>query len=297
MKPRALAVLVLVVTIALSFGVLLIPLLRYYPVSAVLIVGAGLYLSMYLTLIAGKRLLGTLLAMGITFVSIAGRIDNGLATLMIVALVLAVVIAVVSQWLVYPLFPEPRDLPAAADDAQTPEQSTWFALRSTLIVMPAYLLALINPSQYLMTIMKSVALSQQATLVDARRAGRELLGSTFAGGLLAVLLWTGLSLAPTLWMYTLWMSAAALYVGCKLYGVLETTVAPSFWVNTIVTMLILLGPAVQDSASGDDAAAAFAVRFLTFVGVTIYAWVALATLEAWRARRRGRAGFTAPLPG
>ena len=83
-------------------------------------------------------------------------------------------------------------------------------------------------------------------------------------------------------------------VGCKLYGVLRTSVAPSFWVNAIVTMLILLGPAVQDSANGDDAAAAFAVRFLTFIGVTVYAWCAIAFLEAWRARRRRAVPATAP---
>jgi hypothetical protein len=160
-------------------------------------------------------------------------------------------------------------------------------------VLPAYLLALTNPQQYLMTIMKSVSLGQQASMVDARHAGRELLGSTFAGGFLAVLLWWALSMQPTLWMYFLWMLAAGLYVGCKLFGVLKTRVAPSFWINTFVTMLILLGPAVEDSANGQDALAAFLIRFSTFVGVTLYAWVAIAFLEGWRARRLAASGVTA----
>ncbi|MEE4108416.1 MAG: hypothetical protein V2I24_03660, partial [Halieaceae bacterium] len=77
-----------------------------------------------------------------------------------------------------------------------------------------------------------------------------------------------------------------LYVGCKLYGVLRTTVAPSFWVNALVTMLILLGPAVEDTASGKDAVTAFGLRFATFIGVTLYAWVAIAALERWREARR-----------
>jgi hypothetical protein len=136
-----------------------------------------------------------------------------------------------------------------------------------------------------MTIMKSVSLGQQATVVDVHHAGRELLGSTFAGGVLAVIFWALLTVYPTLWMFTLWMAAAALYVGCKLYGVLRTTVAPSFWVNALVTMLILLGPAVEDTASGRDALTAFLVRFVTFIGVTLYAWLAIAALERWR---RGR---------
>jgi hypothetical protein len=41
-----------------------------------------------------------------------------------------------------------------------------------------------------------------------------------------------------------------------------------------VTMLILLGPAVEDSASGKDVYAAFAVRMGLFVAVTLYAWPA-----------------------
>lgn len=286
MGPKALVGLVLVLVVSQTVGLLLIPVLRYYPASAVLIVGVGLYLSMYMTLIAGKRLLGTLLAVGFTLISVAGSIDNGLATLVIQALVLAVATAVLCQWVVYPLFPEPRPAAAAPESVSSTTASNWLALRAALIVMPAYLLALTNPSQYLMTIMKSVSLSQQATLVDARHAGRELLGSTFVGGLLAVLLWLLLSIHPSLWMYTLWMTAAGLYAGCKLFGVLATRVAPSFWSNAFVTMLILLGPAVEDSVSGEGAAAAFAVRFATFVGVTVYAWLAIALLEGWRSRRR-----------
>jgi hypothetical protein len=288
LAPRALLGLLLVVVIALTVGVLLIPLLRYFPVTAILVVAAGLYLSMYLTLIRGKRLLGTFLTIGFTLISVAGSLSSVLATTIIASLVLAIATAVLCQWVVYPLFPEPATTAAvpAGEEATTEATSNWLALRATLIVLPAYLLALTNPQQYLMTIMKSVSLGQQASMVDARHAGRELLGSTFAGGLLAVLFWWALTLQPDLWMFFLWMLAASLYVGCKLFGVLPTRVAPSFWVNAIVTMLILLGPAVEDSANGKDAVVAFAVRFSTFIGVTLYAWVAIAFLEGWRERRQ-----------
>jgi hypothetical protein len=151
--------------------------------------------------------------------------------------------------------------------------------------MPAYLLALTNPAQYLMTIMKSVSLGQQASLVDARHAGRELIGSTFVGGVMAILFWFLLKFTPTLWMFSLWTAAFALYTAAKIYRLLPTRFAPSFWINALVTMLILLGPAVEDSANGKDALAGFLVRFTTFVGVTLYAWAAISVLEYWRERR------------
>jgi hypothetical protein len=220
-------------------------------------------------------------------ISVAGSVDTLLATTVIKSLGLAIASAVVCQWLVYPFFPEASTVsaPSPGDPGDEESLSNWLAIRAALIVMPAYLLALNNPSQYLMTIMKSVSLGQQATMIDARHAGRELLGSTFAGGILAVLFWIALSMAPTLWMFALWMLLFALLVGAKLYGLWQTSVAPSFWMNAMVTMLILLGPAVEDSANGDDALTAFLVRFVTFIGVTVYAWVALAALERWRSRR------------
>jgi hypothetical protein len=286
LAPKALAGLILVMVVALAVGILLVPLLRYYPATALLVVATGLYLAMYLTLIRGKRLFGTFLTVGFTLISVAGSLSDALATTLILSLVLAIATAVTCQWLVYPLFPEPPALSTPPPEAAAGEAtSNWLALRATLIVLPAYVLALTNPSQYLMTIMKSVSLGQQASMLDAHHAGRELLGSTFAGGILAVLFWWALTLHPSLWMYFLWMLAASLYVGCKLFRVLPTTVAPSFWINALVTMLILLGPAVEDSANGRDALQAFAVRFATFVGVTVYAWLAIYVLENWRARR------------
>ena len=79
-----------------------------------------------------------------------------------------------------------------------------------------------------------------------------------------------------------------IYFSCKLYGHSSSRLAPSFWLNAFVTMLILLGPAVEDSANGKDVYLAFAVRIGLFVAVTIYAWAAILVLEAlrnWRARR------------
>jgi hypothetical protein len=51
-------------------------------------------------------------------------------------------------------------------------------------------------------------------------------------------------------------------------------------------MLILLGPAVEDSDNGNDVYAAFLVRMGLFVAVTLYAWLAVYLLEHLRERRR-----------
>ena len=281
MGLKSLFRLLLVVLITLGVGLLLIPLLLEYSVSAVLVVAIGLYFSFFLTVHKSKALLGTLL-------TIAGTVSFALATAVIQALVLGIVLTIACHWAVYLWFPEDpaptRKKPAAP--ATDLDQSNWIAVRATLIVLPAYLLALSNPSMYLPIIMKSVSLGQQSALVSARSAGRELLGSTFLAGCFAVLFWIMLGIATNLWMFFWQMLLFGIYISSKLYQLIPSRFPASFWLNVTTTMLILLGPAVEDSANGNDVYTAFAVRMGLFVAVTLYAWLAVFVLEHLRTRRR-----------
>ena len=231
MGIKGLAGLVLVVLITLGIGLLLIPVLTEYPLSGVLLVAVGLYLSAYITIHLGKALVGTLLTVGVTLISAAGTLSYLLAVTVIQSLVLGIAVAI---------------------------------------------------------IMKAVSLAQQGTLVKAKDAGRELLGSTFLGGCFAVVFWFALDLVTNLWMFSLWMLLFGVYFAAKLYQVFPSRYPGSFWLNTALTMLILLGPAVEDSANGKDVYAAFLVRMGLFVAVTLYAWLAIEFLEHLRDRRRRR---------
>ena len=297
MGPKGLLGLILVVLITLGMGLLLVPMLTWYPVSALLIVLVGLYFSNYLTVNLGKGLVGSLLTVGITLISAAGTVSSALAVAVIYALIIGIGVAILCQWLVYPLFPEPTgDESAEQAAAAIPVPDRWIALRATLIVLPPYLLALTNPSLYLPLIMKSVSLGQQGSEMTARSAGRELLGSTFLAGCCAILFWFALKIAPALWLFFLWMVLFGLYFSAKLYQLIPTRYPGSFWLNVATTMLILLGPAVEDSANGKDPYAAFAVRMGLFIAVTVYAWTAIALLERLReGRLRARISDTASM--
>jgi hypothetical protein len=289
MGVKGLLGLILVVLITLGVGLLLIPLLIHYPASAILMVAAGLYFSSYLTINRGKGLVGALLTVGFTLISAAGLVSYSLAVGVITALVLGIGLAIVCQWIVYPWFPEDvAPVRRVRPPANTATQSNWIALRATLIVLPAYLLALTNPSMYLPIIMKSVSLGQQGSTVSARDAGKELLGSTFLGGYFAILFWFMLDMVTNLWMFFLWMLLFGVYFSSKFYQLIPSRFPASFWQNVVVTMLILLGPAVEDSANGKDVYAAFAVRMGLFVAVTLYAWLAVYVLEQLRNRHLGR---------
>jgi hypothetical protein len=285
---KALVGLVIVVLVTLGIGLLVTPMLRNYPFSAMLVVAGGLYFSTYLTVNRGQGPVGTLLAVGFTLIPAAGTAEFALALGVIQSLVFAIVIAILCQWLVYPWFPERPNVGAVRPPTATVSASNWIALRTALIVLPPFLLALSNPATYMPMIMKSIALGQQGSVVSARSVGRELLGSTALGGLFAVAFWFALKLHPNLWMFFLWMLVFGIYFACKLYRVIATRVPASFWQNTCLTMLILVGPAVEDSATGTDVEAAFVTRMTLFVAVTLYACSAVYLLErmrTWRVRK------------
>ncbi len=296
MGVKGLFGLIVLVLITLGVGLLLIPMLTHYPFTAILIVALGLYLSAYLTVNRGMALVGTFLTVGFTLISAAGTVSYALATAVIQALVSGIALAVACQWLVYPWFPEDAAPGKKARPSKTgAERSNWIALRAALIVLPAYLVALTNPTMYLAIIMKAVTLGQQGSVSGARDAGRELLGSTFLGGCFAVLLWFALKIHPNLWMLSLWTLLFGLYIASKLYGLIRSRFPGSFWLNTAVTVLILFGPAIADSANGKDVYTAFMVRMGLFIAVTLYAWLAIVALEALRTRRRRRATLPAPV--
>jgi len=210
-----------------------------------------------------------------------------LSALSIQALLLGIIIATVSLLIVYPFFPEdPPKTTQVKDDVKGKVQSNWIAIRSTLIVFPVYLILLSNPLAYMPVALKSVLLSQQASTMDAKHAGIELVGSTFLGGVFAVLFWFALGLWTNLWMFFLWMLLFCLYFSCKIYRLLETRFPASFWINTAVTMLIMLGPAVEDSANGKDVYAAFFSRLMILTLVTFYALFAVYILEAFFMNRK-----------
>jgi len=63
---------------------------------------------------------------------------------------------------------------------------------------------------------------------------------------------------------------------------------PTYWLNALMTMFILLGPAIEDASVGKDPYAASAVRVSLFIAASIYAWATVWVLERWRLARRAR---------
>jgi hypothetical protein len=270
----------------LTVGVLMVPVLEHYRLSGLLITAAILYFVFLLGLRTGNPAT-MVLVMAFALIPVAGVADQAIVGMLSMTIAIGVLIGSLVKSLSYGLFPDTRRPGTAPTPARTlsQEAAAWIAMRAVLIVMPVFALALVNPSLYLAAVMKTVMLGQQAGETTARTAGKELVGSTLMGALVGALIWAGLSLHATLWMLTLWLMAAALWCGSSMFGTRRSAFRPSFWSNALITALILLGPAIEDSANGKSVVQASLVRTSLFVCVAVYAWVTVAVLEHWRGSR------------
>lgn len=267
-------------------GVLMVPLLENYPMSGVVLTGVALYALFFFGLRTGSPLT-MVLVVSFTLIPVAGVAEQALVTLIAATLAVGIAVGALVSGISRTFFPDPP-VPAgksARPPAPGRETAAWIALRGMLVVMPVFVLALTDPSSYLPAITNTATLGQQACSANTRSAGRQLVGSTLMAAVMAVVVWFGLSLLPSLWMLMLWLMLAALWAGARIYGLRATAFPPAFWSSSLTTMLILLGPAIEDSASGKGVLGTSASRIGLFVGVALYAWATVWILERWRASR------------
>jgi hypothetical protein len=267
-------------------GVLMVPLLEHYAFAGILLTAVVLHRLFYSGMLRANPLT-MILVIAFTVMPVVGVMDQGMVGMMALTLATGLATGTFTSAVSHAFFPDPVAAKTARPAARVPDAETanWIALRATLVVMPVFVLALINPSLYIAAIMKTVALGQQAGETDARSGGRELVGSTLMGACIAALVWFGLSLWPCLWMLVLWLMAATLWAGSGIFRTRRTAFRPSFWSNALITSLLLLGPAIEDSAAGKGVLEASLVRVTLFVGVALYAWGTVWILERWRDSR------------
>ncbi len=276
-------VVALLFAVLVAMGIVMVPLLEHYAFAAVLMTAVVLHSIFFVGLTSGNPLTA-ILVLSFALIPVAGVAEQALVGQLSVTLAVGVGVGVLVSAVSHSLFPDPPAPAAAAGGAArpSPDEAAWIALRATLIVMPVFVLALTDPSFYLAAVMKTVALAQQAGETDARSAGRELVGATLMGAAVAAAVWTGLSIWPSLWMLMLWLMAAALWIGSAMFGVRRTKWRPPFWSNALITTFLLLGPAIEDSASGKSVVEGSVMRVCLFVGVALYAWSTIRLLERFR---------------
>ena len=288
--------LIAVLSLSLYGGLLLLPPLQNQPLVGVLLLVLALYWSFYFTAKGGSAALGTFATMGIAVSTAIGTVNLDAVLAIVNGVAFGAFVGVLFVWIAHavindsiavdlPPAPQQKPPPAATPDLAMARRS---ALRSLLIVLPVALWFLFSSASaaYIPVMIKVAAMGQQATNDAARLAGRSLLQSTVIGGVGAVIGWEILSIAPTLLVYTIFVALAALVMGPKIFQGRGLAPDAATWSYGLLTMVVVLAPAVADSLIGGPAGAKFFDRLWMFVLATLYAMSTVYVFDAFSASRR-----------
>jgi hypothetical protein len=285
-------------TLSMYASVLLLPWLLDYPLVGLLLLVLALFWSFYFTARGGSAVLGTFVTVGIALSTAIGSVNVDATLMLISGLIMNATIGIVFVWIAHALVPDSRagGFPGPAGQQQAAaaldgEEARWSALRSTLIVFPiAFWFMLSGAStSYVPVMIKVASMGQQATNEGARFAGRSLILSTIIGGIGAIIGWNVLSVVPELSVYALLIGLAGLVFGPRIFRGKGMHPDAATWSYAYLTMIVILAPAVMDTASGSSANVAFWSRLLMFALATLYGVAAVYVVDAFRPPRANTA--------
>ena len=277
-------------------SLLLLPWLLDYQLVGLLLLVLALFWSFYFTAKGGSPVLGTFVTVGIALSTAVGSVSVDATLMLISGMLMNASIGIVFVWIAHALVPDslgggfPAPAGPKVQDAVGPDLSAarWSAFRSLLIVFPIALWFMLSggSTSYVPVMMKVASMGQQATNEGARLAGRSLIMSTVIGGIGAIIGWNVLSIVPELLLYVLIVALGALTLGPRIFQGKGMHPDAGTWSYGYLTMIVILAPAVTDSAGGSAANVAFWSRLVMFALATLYGVAAVYVVDAFRPGRK-----------
>jgi uncharacterized membrane protein YccC len=283
---------VLALVIPSYAGILLLPFLEYARWSGILLVLTALFGSFYYSARGGSPVMGMFMTMGITLVVTVGSVSADIMIMVVNGVATGAVAGMGFVFVAHAILPDlppPKNAAAPqkppAQPMPTAKSARRNALRSLAVVLPLAIVFLFSSSSasYVAVMIKVASMGQQANAESSRSMGREQIESTIWGGIGAVIAWQIMSIWPSLLVFCLLIGLACLVYGRRIFLGPGMHPRGGMWSYALLTMIILITPAVMDSQGGSNAGAAFYSRLMMFVAIAVYGTVAVAVFDAfWR---------------
>jgi hypothetical protein len=287
---------ILALALPVYAALLLLPFLYDYRAVGILLLITACFWSFYYSAKGGSPVLGAFLTMGLAVLTTVGSDSIDAAIMVNKAVVISAVIAMMFVWLAHAFLPDPpppaNRAPRPAPPKPSRELAIWSAWRSTVIVFPVMMFFLFysGSASYLVVMIKVASMGQQVENDSSRAAGRSLLLSTVFGGIGAIIMWQVLSVWPSLMMYTMLIAMGGLIMGRRVFQGLAMHPQAGTWSYAFLTMIVVIAPAVMDSAGGDAAGAKFWERLIMLLAATFYSVAAVTVYDAFRPKEKIIAG-------
>jgi len=282
-------VFVLAMLIPMMAAMWLLPIVHSARWAGILLIALAMFHSFYYTAKGGSAILGMFLTTGLTLTVTVGSVSPEIMLLLVRSLAFSTVFSLTSVWLVFALIPDPPQ-PAPTTPPSQPgspgvelTEARRKAFRALLVVFPLALVFLFMSAspQYTVVMIKAASMGQQASTDKSREMGSTLLLSTVWGGFGAIVAWYLMRIWPSLTLYTVLIALACLLYGRRIFRGVSLHPQFSLWSYALVTMLVVLAPALLDGPGSQGAGAAFWQRLSLIVLVAVYGSAAVAVFDAF----------------
>jgi hypothetical protein len=277
---------VLTIAVACGAGLVLGGLLLPYPAVFLLVMPLLLFRVFHGSTGPLPAFLATWLLIAFTAVPLVALESPAVASSVAVAIVVNAAVAVVLVWIAHALVPDP-EAPAGPPPAGRAREQLGADVRlraaalSTLAVLPLYAtLYVFGLTSSVLMLVFVAMLATNPSWKAGLAGGRALLLGNLAGGLVAVVVYELLSMAPLLPMLGLLTFLAALLVGAGLFS--DRPTAPLF--GTAMSTVVLI--VCSSTASFAEADEKLSSRLLQIGAAVVYVAVAFGLVERLT-RRRG----------
>ena len=108
---------------------------------------------------------------------------------------------------------------------------------------------------------------------------KDIFLSTTIGAFAALVLWNMLALWPNVLFFSLCLMFTVYLLACPLYQAWKSSYNFSFWKDALVTVMILIGPAVHDPMLSDDIHSKMLIRISLLLLVSLYSILAIHILD------------------
>jgi large-conductance mechanosensitive channel len=286
---------VLALVIPAYAGMLLLPFLMHARWAGILLVTLVLYGSFYYSARGGSPVMGMFMTVGITIVVTVGSVSADIMLMVVNGLAVGAFAGIAFVLIAHALLPDlPSPATGAANARPPPEKPSLQlarrnALRSMAVVLPLVIVFLFISSSisYVVVMIKVSSMGQQANTQVTRAMGRQQLESTLWGGVGAIIGFHLMSIWSSLLLFCLIIGLASLLYGRRIFQGAGMHPKGGMWSYALLTMIIVLTPAVISAPGDGNAAAAFYTRLLLFVVIAIYGTVSVAVFDAfWPAKRK-----------
>lgn len=286
---------VLALVIPAYAGMLLLPFLEHARWAGILLVTLALFGSFYYSARGGSAVMGMFMTLGITVVVTVGSVSSELMLAVVNGIAVGAAAGIAFVAIAHALLP---DLPVPQAPAgskkpppppkPSPAEARKNAFRSLAVVLPLVIIFLFISSSisYVVIMIKVASMGQQANAQASRAMGRQQLESTLWGGIGAIIAFQVMSIWSSLLLFCLLIGLACLVYGRGIFQGPGMHPKGGMWSYALLTMIIVLTPAVLDAQGSGDASAAFYTRLMLFVVIAIYGTVSVAVFDAfWRDKK------------